>query len=99
MISEDINPLTEADPASLDELWLRFDQHLALHEARTPQAKRTLELMVAEYRRLREVWAEAEARGARRAPSARKKSSDEATLAALGLGNAIATPSDTEPSA
>ena len=89
------NPLSEADPASLDELWQRFDTHLAARTARTPQAARTLELMVAEYRRLREVWAEAEARGAKRAPSARKRNSDEATLAALGLGNA--SPSDTEP--
>ena len=82
-----IAALVEAAPDSLDLLFQRFDQHLGARTFATEAGQAIVMAMIEEYRRLRAEWAAAEASGARRAPSARKKASAAETLAALGLAS------------
>lgn len=82
------SPLTEADPASLEELFSRLDGHIQARTLNLPNASKTLDGVIAELRRQREAWAKAEASGATRAPRAKKAQgagSAKTTLGDLGL--------------
>ena len=85
--NENDSQLSEASPMGLDELFSRFDQHLGARTMNTDAGQAIVSAMIAEYRRLRAEWGAAEASGAKRAPSARKKASNVETLAALGLAS------------
>lgn len=81
------SPLAEAKSDSLDELFARFDGHIAARTLNLPSAKLDRASIVNELRRQREAWNKAEAAGATRAPRAKKVVSASTTLADLGLGD------------
>lgn len=64
-----VSPLATAQPTSLDEFFSRDPLDLADQE---------IDVIVAEYRRQREVWAKAEAGGAKRAPALPKTPAQKA---------------------
>ena len=79
------SPLSEAEPASLDELFQRLDSHIAARTLNLPGAQKSLDLVIAELRRQRAAWQAAEASGATKAPRAKKVAGTQTTLDDLGL--------------
>lgn len=79
------SPLAEAEPANLDELFARLDGHIAQRTLRSPEALKIADTVVAELRRQRAAWAQAEASGARRAPATKRTSAAKTSLQDLGL--------------
>lgn len=72
------SPLASVQPTSLDELFSRDPLDLADQD---------IDVIVAEYRRQREVWAKAEAAGAKRAPAPPKAKAIPGPKKSVSLGD------------
>lgn len=75
---EPVNPLAEASPASLDELFSRNPLDLTDGD---------IERIVVELQRRRVEWVEAEAKGAKRAPKAKSAAVAKAIVGKVDLSD------------
>lgn len=81
------SPLAEADPASLDELFQRFDEHIKNRTLNLPAAHTTTDLVRIELlRQQREHWSR-EAEAGQKPRAKRMKSSSVAAVTQQTLGD------------